>query len=120
MKAIRDLSVHLRVRPPFPTRTIQKIEIYRPGLDVCPEKFLFDVIHHIHTQEARQAQQTPERKSMKLIDSDINSREPGRGKPTLLTSELSQFNTFKKLLKVGDKRASLHQMLQVTNFAKIE
>ena len=49
-----------------------------------------------------------------------SSGEPGRGKPTLLTSELSQFNTFKKLLKVGDKRASLHQMLQVTSFAKIE
>ena len=114
MKAIRDLSVHLRVRPPFPTRTIQKIEIYRPGLDVCPEKFLFDVINHIHTQEARQAQQTPERKPTKSKSSDFNCREPGHGKPTLLTSELSQLTTFQKLLKVGEKRTTLHKMVQVT------
>ena len=59
---------------------------------------------------------------MKSKGNDFSSGEAGRGKPTLLTSELSQFTTFQKLLKVafGDRRTSLHQMLQVTTFAIIE
>ena len=32
----------------------------------------------------------------------------------MLTEELSHFPTFAKLLKVGDKRPSLHKMLQAT------
>lgn len=94
----------------------------RHGLDLCPENILFDVIYHVHTQDARKAQQTLERKPKKSKGGGASSSsgEPGRGKPTLLTSELSQFNTFKKLLKVGDKRASLHQMLQATVESKAD
>ena len=80
------------------------------------------MIFNLHTQEVRNSQQTPELKPKKSKGSDLNSRELGRGRPTLLISELSQFSTFQKLLKVavGDKRVSLHQMLQVTTFAIIE
>jgi len=56
------------------------------GLEFCPENILFDVVYQIY-----------ERK-------DID----------LLTSVLSHFGTFSKLLKIGDKRSRLHKMLQAT------
>ena len=79
------------------------------------------MIFHVHTQEVRKAQETSERNPMKSKGSEFSSGEPGRGKPNLLTSELSQFTTFQKLLKFafGDRRTSL-QMLQVTTFANVE
>jgi len=56
----------------------------RQGLDLCPENIIFDVIYEVFQ----------------------------RDRIGLLSSELSHFPTFSKLLKIGDKRACLHKMLQ--------
>ena len=58
----------------------------RHGLDLCPENIIFDVIFEVFQ----------------------------RSKIDLLSSELSHFPTFSKLLKIGDKRACLHKMLHAT------
>lgn len=65
---------------------IQNFLKLRHGLDLCPENIIFDVIFEVFQ----------------------------RSKIDLLSSELSHFPTFSKLLKIGDKRACLHKMLQAT------
>ena len=65
---------------------IQNFLKLRDGLDLCPEHIIFDVIFEVFQQN----------------------------KIDLLSSELSHFPTFSKLLKIGDKRACLHKMLQAT------
>jgi len=65
---------------------IQNFLKLRDGLDLCPENIIFDVIFEVFQ----------------------------RNKIDLLSSELSHFPTFSKLLKIGDKKACLHKMLQAT------
>ena len=65
---------------------IQNFLKLRDGLDLCPENIIFDVIFEVFQ----------------------------RNKIDLLSSELSHFPTFSKLLKIGDKRTCLHKMLQAT------
>ena len=48
------------------------LAIFRHGLDLCPENILFDVIYHVHTQDAHKAQQTLERKPKKSKGSDFS------------------------------------------------
>jgi len=63
---------------------IQKFQHFRPGLELCPENIIFDVFYEIFK----------------------------RNEFDLLGEEFKNFQTFSKLLRVGDKRANLHQMLQ--------
>lgn len=63
---------------------IKDLQSLRVGLDLCPENIIFDVIREAHL---------------------------GR-QMSLLSAELAHFPTFSKLLKVWDKRAMLHKMLQ--------
>ena len=63
---------------------IQNFAHFRHGLDRCPENILFDVFYEIHKRS--------------MVD--------------LLEAEFRNLDTFSKLLRVGDKRAQLHQMLQ--------
>lgn len=65
---------------------IQNFVKLRHGLYLCPENIIFDVIFKVF--------------QLNKID--------------LLSSELSHFPTFSKLLKNGDKRSCLHKMLQAT------
>ena len=65
---------------------IENFTVLRHGLEDVPETILFDVVHQMY-----------QRKQMDK-----------------LTEELSNFTTFTKLLKVRDKRATLHKLLQAT------
>ena len=68
------------------TTVMQNYTKLRPGLELCKEDTIFDVIFQVFKQN----------------------------KLDLLSSELSHLQTFTKLLKIGDKRADLHKMLGAT------
>jgi len=68
------------------TALIKNFLKLKQGLYLCPENIIFDVIFKVF---------------------QLNKFE-------LLSSELSHFPIFSKLLKNGDKRACLHKMLQAT------
>ena len=65
---------------------VENFSALQNSLNVCPEPVLFDVIYQIYR----------------------------RKQAARLITELSHFPTFAKLLKVGDKRARLHKMMQAT------
>lgn len=71
----------------------------RNGLDGFPEPILFDIIHQIFLRNS---------------NPKYRNERVKRKHMAMLTEELSHFPTFAKLLKVGDKRPSLHKMLQAT------
>jgi len=56
----------------------------KSGLDICPENVVFDVIYESFKRKQYQ----------------------------LLCQELTQFTTFTKLLRMGDRRGALHKMFQ--------
>ena len=68
------------------TALIKNFLKLKQGLYLCPENIIFDVIFKVFQLS----------------------------KFELLSSELSHFPIFSKLLKNGDKRACLHKMLQAT------
>merc|ERR1719147_370748 len=66
---------------------IMNLNVLRGGLDLCPETVLFDVVHQAYLG----------------------------GSMSLLARELAHFPTFSRLLRVRDKRATLHKMVQAVS-----